>query len=173
MCIRDRYYGEFHYSAPLVAYFAVAAAYGLGRLWRFLARRLNRSSPAFQQLPAQGAGTMAAAALVQNARTALLPLVTVGLVVWTLAWSAGIYLHIGRGPLGGRYDPTPVTAHHRLLASFTAQLPAGAVVTATAGVHPHVSHRRYVYQFPLGLDAPVPADWALLDVCLLYTSRCV
>jgi uncharacterized membrane protein len=159
-----QYYGEFHYSAPLVAYFAVAAAYGLGRLWRFLARRLDRASPAFQQLPAQGAGTMAAAALVQNARTALLPLVTVGLVVWTLAWSAGVYLHVGRGPLGGRYDPTPVTAHHRLLASFTAQLPADAAVTATAGVHPHVSHRRYVYQFPLSLDAPVPAGWALLDV---------
>jgi hypothetical protein len=31
-------------------------------------------------------------------------------------------------------------------------------------VHPHVSHRPYVYQFPLGLDAAVPADWALLDV---------
>ena len=27
-----------------------------------------------------------------------------------------------------------------------------------------MSHRRYIYQFPLGLDAPVPADWALLDV---------
>ena len=34
-----QYYGEFHYSAPLVPYFGAAAAYGLGRLWRWLARR--------------------------------------------------------------------------------------------------------------------------------------
>ena len=37
-------------------------------------------------------------------------------------------------------------------------------MTATAAVHPHLSHRQYVYQFPLGLDSPVPAEWALLDV---------
>ncbi|MEZ4559210.1 MAG: hypothetical protein R2854_22695 [Caldilineaceae bacterium] len=48
------------------------------------------------------------------------------------------------------------------------QLPRDAAVTATAAVHPHVSHRRYVYQFPIGLDADAPelgnATWALLDV---------
>ena len=159
-----QYFGEFHYSAPLVPYFAVAAAYGLGRLWRFLARRLDRASPAYQHLPAAGAGTMAAAAMAQNARTAIMPLVSAGLVVWTLAWAGGNYLLHGRGPLAGRFDPTPITAHHRLLDRFVAQLPADAAVTATAAVHPHVSHRRYVYQFPLGLNAPVPAGWALLDV---------
>ncbi len=163
-----QYYGEFHYSAPLVAYAAVAAAYGVGRLWRFLARRLDRASPSFQHLPAQGTGTMAAAALAQNARTALLPLVTTGLVIWVLAWAVGNYLQHGRSPWGGRYDAPAVTAHHRLLERFTAQIPADAAVTATAGVHPHVSHRRFVYQFPLGLDAPTPlaeqATWALLDV---------
>ncbi len=159
-----QYYGEFHYSAPLVAYFGVAAVYGMGRMWRFLARRFERSSSSFQHLPAQGTGLMAAAALVQNARTALLPLLTAGLVIWVLAWSVGNYLLYGRGPLGGRYDPTPIAAHHRLLDRFTAQIPADVAVTATAGVHPHVSHRRYIYQFPLGLDAPMPATWALLDV---------
>jgi hypothetical protein len=70
----------------------------------------------------------------------------------------------GRGPGGARYDPTPITAHHRLLPRFLAQIPPDAAVTATAAVHPHVSHRRYVYQFPTGLEAPVPAEWALLDV---------
>lgn len=159
-----QYFGEFHYSAPLVPYFAVAAAYGLGRLWRFLARRLDRSSPAYQHLPAAGAGTMAAAAMAQNARTAIMPLLSAGLVVWMLAWAGGNYLLHGRGPLAGRFDPTPITDHHRLLDRFVAQLPADAAVTATAAVHPNVSHRRYVYQFPLGLDAPVPASWALLDV---------
>lgn len=163
-----QYYGEFHYSAPLVAYAAVAAAYGVARLWRFLARRLDRASPSFQHLPAQDTATMAAAALVQNARTALLPLVTAALVIWVLAWAIGNYLQHGRGPWGGRYDAPAVTAHHSLLDRFTAQIPTDAAVTATAGVHPHVSHRRFVYQFPLGLDAPTPpaaqATWALLDV---------
>lgn len=163
-----QYYGEFHYSAPLVAYAAVAAAYGVGRLWRWLAQRLDRASPAFQHLPAQGAGTMAVAALLQNARTALLPLITAGLVLWVLSWAVGNYIQHGRGPWGGRYDTPVVMAHHRLLERFVAQIPADAAVTATAGVHPHVSHRRYVYQFPLGLAAPTPpaiqATWALLDV---------
>jgi uncharacterized membrane protein len=163
-----QYYGEFHYSAPLVAYFGVAAAYGVARVWRWLARRLERTSPSFQHLPAQGTGAMTAAAFVQNARTALLPLATLALALWVLAWSVGNYLLYGRGPAGGRYDPTPITAHHRLLDRFVAQIPADAAVTATAGVHPHVSHRRYIYQFPLGLDAPTPAaeraQWALLDV---------
>ncbi len=159
-----QYYGEFHYSAPLVPYFAVAAAYGLARLWRPLARRTDRSSAAFQHLPAAGTGTMAAVALVQNSRTALRPLMTWALVAWLLLWAGGNYLLHGRGPLGGRYDPAPVMAHHRLLDRFTTQIPPNAALTATAAVHPHVSHRQFIYQFPLGLDAPVPADWALLDV---------
>lgn len=163
-----QYYGEFHYSAPLMAYAAIAAAYGMGRLWRWLAQVLDRTSPSFQHLPAQNTATMAAAALMQNARTALLPLATVGMLLWVLAWATGNYLQHGRGPWGQRYDAPPVTAHHRLLERFTAQLPTDAAVTATAGVHPHVSHRRFVYQFPLGLDAPTPpaaqATWALLDV---------
>ncbi len=162
-----QYYGEFHYSAPLVGYFAAAAAYGLGRLWRPLARRMAGDSAAFQHLPAAGGGMMALAALLQNRRTALRPLLLWALVIWLLAWSGGNYLLHGRGPLGGRHDRVVVTPHHRLLAQFTAQIPPDAAVTATAGVHPHVSHRQYVYQFPLGLDrakTPVPAEWALLDV---------
>ncbi len=159
-----QYYGEFHYSAPLVPYFAVAAAYGLGRLWRWLARRFDRESASFQHLPAAGAGAMTAMALVQNSRTALRPLVTLALTLWMLAWAVGNYAAYGRGPWGGRYDPVAITAHHRLLARFVAQIPPDAAVTATAAVHPHVSHRRYVYQFPLGLEAPFPAEWALLDV---------
>jgi hypothetical protein len=94
----------------------------------------------------------------------LRPLVTLAIVLWVLGWSASSYADIGRGPGGGRYDPTPITAHHRLLPRFIEQIPRDAAVTATAAVHPHVSLRRYVYQFPIGLDTPVSADWALLDV---------
>jgi uncharacterized membrane protein len=159
-----QYYGEFHYSAPVMVYCAAAAAFGLARLWRPLARRLGQSSASFQHLPAASPATMAAVALTRNSRTALRPLLAVVLGLWILGWALHSYAVAGRGPGGGRYDPTPVTAHHRLLERFTAQIPADAAVTATAAVHPHVSHRRYVYQFPIGLEPPGQAEWALLDV---------
>ena len=84
-----------------------------------------------------------------------------------LAGAVGAVISAGRSAPcgvwpGGRRDPPG--HHHRQLGRFTAQLPADARVTATAAVHPHVSHRRFVYQFPLGLEPPADADWALLDV---------
>jgi len=162
-----QYYGEFHYSAPLVPYFAVSAAYGLGRLWRWLSRLTSRTSASYQHLAAASTGTMALASLLTNARTALRPLIALGCTLWVLGWGATTYLEAGRGPLAARYDPTPITAHHRLLSRFTVQLPDSAAVTATAAVHPHISHRRYAYQFPIGvpeLGEAGQADWALLDV---------
>lgn len=122
-----QYYGEFHYTAPLLPYFAVAAAYGSGRLLKL--RLPNRL-----------------------------------LILWLLAWAVGLYGLAGRGPLGGRYDPATITAHHRLLNRFTQQIPAHAAVSATAAVHPHISHRRFAYPFPNGVQAPGQADWALIDV---------
>ncbi len=159
-----QYYGEFHYSAPIVPYFAVSALYGMARLWRWLGRRAGRSSASFQHLPAAGAGTMALVAFFRNSRTTVRPLLATLLGLWLLGWAGQVYLTAGRGPLAARYDPTPITAHDRLLARFVVQLPPEAAVTASAAVHPHVSHRRYVYQFPIGLEAPGQADWALLDV---------
>ncbi len=159
-----QYYGEFHYSAPLVPYVAVSAAYGLGRVWRWWGRRTGNTSFGFQHLPAANAGMMALISLVRNARTTVRPLIAFGLALWLIGCGVAAYGSMGRGPLGGRYDPTPITAHHQLLARFKPQIPADAALTATAAVHPHFSHRRYIYQFPLGLDAPTPADWALLDV---------
>ncbi len=159
-----QYYGEFHYSAPVVVYFAAAAAFGLARVWRFTGARLARGSAHFQHMPAAHPAVMAAASLAHNGRTALRPLLAGALVVWLVGWAGTSYTAAGRGPGGGRYDPTPVTAHHRLLARFTAQIPRDAAVTATAAVHPHVALRRYVYQFPTGLEPPGEAEWALLDV---------
>jgi uncharacterized membrane protein len=164
-----QYYGEFHYSAPLIPYFAVAAAYGLGRLWRFLARRVNRRSGSFQHLPAASAPMMALVSLFTNAQTALRPLLAWGLVLWLLIWGGWRYADAGFGPWGGRYSPTPITAHHHLLERFAAQIPADAAdgpsaVSATSAVHPHLSHRRILYQFPWGIEPTEKADWALLDV---------
>ena len=162
-----QYYGEFHYSAPLVPYVAVSAAYGLGRLWRWIGRNTGNVSASYQHLPAASMGLMTLASLFTNARTALRPLLALVCTLWLLGWAGVSYRAAGRGPLAARYDPTPITAHQRLLARFVDQLPPDAAVTATAAVHPHVSHRRYVYQFPIGLpelDTAGQADWALLDV---------
>ncbi|MEZ4638605.1 MAG: DUF2079 domain-containing protein [Caldilineaceae bacterium] len=159
-----QYYGEFHYSAPLLPYFGVAAAYGTARLWRFLARRISARSGAFQHMPANSAPVMAAVSLFTNAATAVRPLMTWVLVIWLLAWGGWRYVDAGLGPGGGRYSPTPITEHHRLLPRFVDQIPADAAVSATAAVHPHVSHRRYVYQFPWGVEPSELANWALLDV---------
>ncbi len=131
-----QYYGEFHYTAPLVPYFAVAAAYGAHRLLSLTSRlRPHVSRFSLYAIP-----------------------------IWLLISAGFIYLQAGHGPLGGRYDPMPITEHHRLLARFVDQIPADAAVTTTAAVHPHLSHRRYIYSFPSGQEAPGRADWALIDV---------
>ncbi len=162
-----QFYDEFHYSAPLIPYMAAAAAFGLGRIWGVIWRRTQGSSPAFQHLPAAGAGRMAAAAAARNPATVLRPLLVASLALWMVGWAVGATISFGRGPGGGRYDPTPISAHHRLLPALLAQVPGDAAVTATAAVHPHLAMRRFIYQFPLGLETTPPAEaatWALLDV---------
>ena len=159
-----QFYGEFHYSAPVMPYIATAAAFGLGRIWGWVWRRTAGASPSFQHAPAASAAVMAATSFATNARTTVRPLAASLLTLWILGWGVGSYLHAGRAWGGGRWDPLTVNAHNRLIDSFVAQIPRDAPLTATAALHPHVSLRRFIYQFPQGLDAPVPATWALLDV---------
>lgn len=144
-----QYFGEFHYSSPLVPYFAVAAVVGSSRILWFLKNRSAWLQVAYR------------------------PQVIGGLFVFLALWAGWSYAEWGRGYLGGRYEPVTVTAHHRLLADLAKSVPSNAAVTATAAVHPHVALRRYVYQFPLGLPELVDdskkdrvgrADWALIDV---------
>ena len=133
-----QYYGDFHYTAPLVPYFAAAAVFGLER------------AIAFFRLTSLRRGLIIAIALV-----------------WLVGWGGWTYARMGRGPGGGAYDPPIITDHHRLAERFFAQIPAHAPVTATAALHPHLSHRRFIYQFPYGLDPQPPArpaQWALIDV---------
>lgn len=166
-----QYYSEFHYSAPLVPYIGVSATYGLTRLWCWLGRRASGTSASYQHAAAAKAWVMALVSLVTNARSTLRPLLALLLILWLLTWSLVGYRDAGRGPWGGRYDPVLdpplVEAHQQLLPYFLAQIPDNAAVTATAAVHPHLSLRQFVYQFPLGvpmLGTAGDAEWALLDV---------
>ena len=133
-----QYYGDFHYTAPVVPYFAVAAVYGLHRALAFLRITSLRKG-----------------------------LITALALVWLVGWAGWTYAQTGRGPGGGGYDPPVITEHHRLAERFFAQIPPDAPTTATAALHPHLSHRRFIYQFPFGLDPKppaLPAEWALIDV---------
>ena len=133
-----QYYGDFHYTAPLIPYFAVAAIYGAHRAVRFFHTTSLRPS-----------------------------MLTAALLIWLLGWSGYVYGQMGRGPGGGAYESVTVSEHARLLPRFLTQIPTDAPVTATSALHPHLSHRRFIYRFPYGLQAQPPAqpaEWALLDV---------
>lgn len=162
-----QYYGEFHYSAPLVAYFGVSAAFGALRLWRVTGHRLKRTTSNFQVWAASSTLVMTLGTVYRSGRTALRPLIALLIGAWILGWSLTLYLQEGRGPGGGRGEQNPVRTHHLRINHFVAQIPPDAAVTATAAVHPHVALRRFVYQFPLGMPEfgrAGEAEWALLDV---------
>jgi hypothetical protein len=68
---------------------------------------------------------------------------------WLLAWSLGYQVQHGWTPLGRNFAWPPVTAHAQLLDRFIAQIPPDAAVSTTPPLHPHLSHRRVIYQFPI------------------------
>ena len=133
-----QYSGEFHYSAPLVPYFVVAAIVGGTRLLGWLRRRQVRS--------------------VAHKRPGMVPLCI--LTAWTLAWSLSWQVHEGYTPLGSEFRWPEVTPHHRLLDRFTAQIPDLVPGSATPSLYPHLGHREKLYEFPHVADA----QWILLDV---------
>jgi uncharacterized membrane protein len=130
-----QYSGEQHYSAPLVAAFVLAAIYGMRRLaWIFSMRQNNNQPHRLSALIAAG--------------------------LWLLAWSLGYHGLHGWTPLSIRaeaYAMTPAATH---LPDLLAQIPDGAIVSASPGLHPHLAHRRVAYVFPLIQDAEI----LLIDV---------
>ncbi len=132
----SNYPGQFsgaqHYSAPLAPALIVAAAYGARRL-SSLAGRLSARGKQFAAV--------------------LIP-------IWLLAWSLGYHAGHGWTPLARDFVWPEVTAHHRLLARFAAQIPPEAALSTTPPLHPHLAHRRVIYTFPIVADA----DYVLVDV---------
>jgi hypothetical protein len=71
------------------------------------------------------------------------------------------YLPFGREFWRRGPDAWPqVTAHHRLLDRFAAQIPKDAALSVSPDLYPHLSHRELIYQFP----ALGKAEWLLVDV---------
>ncbi|RME69909.1 MAG: DUF2079 domain-containing protein [Chloroflexi bacterium] len=130
-----QYSGEQHYSAPLVAVLLVAAACGLGRLYRAAAPRVVNRQPLPQTV-------LLAASL------------------WLAGWSLGYHALHGWTPLSLRVETYRHTPASRLVPALVRQIPPHVPVSASAGLHPHVAHRQKVYVFPTVQDA----RYLLVDV---------
>ena len=60
------------------------------------------------------------------------------------------YMPLGRGyRLLAPGGWPQITAHDRLLSRFSADTPAGAPLSVSTDLYPHVSHRQLLYQFPV------------------------
>ena len=134
-----QYSGEQHYSAPLVPIFIIAAIYGFRRLRTVLGRTGSDSSPP------KGSRFTFSSLLI---------------LAWLLAWSLGYHHLRGWTPLARGFEWPRLTAHHRLLARFVAQIPDDAALSTTPPLHPHLAHREKIYVFPTVADA----DYVLLDI---------
>jgi len=145
-----QYSGEQHYSAPLVPAFIIAAIYGAQRLGRWAGRRSPAGKTPGGRSRARIAGAIGA---------------------WLLAWSLVCQVQHGWTPLGRNFSWPQVTAHARLLERFVAQIPPDAAISTTPALHPHLSHRRVIYQFPTveasaagGVGEEADAQYVLVDV---------
>lgn len=118
-----QYFGELHYSAPLVPYFVAAAVVGL--------RRFQEQA---QALPGPRAALMIGLALVGAG----------ALVAQVMSGYTPIGQEFGR--LGPGWPQ--VTAHDRLLPRFASQIPDDAPLSVATDLYPHFSHRPLIYQFP-------------------------
>ncbi len=125
--------GGAHYSASIVPFVVVSAAYGAG----WAARQVGKL-----------AGNR-----VLVTHGARLVLVVVGLAV------GGMYHYRdGVSPLSRRFALEPLSEHARRAAPHIERvnaLPPEVAISASSGLYPHLSHRRSVYLFPTVSDARV------------------
>ncbi|MDW8071918.1 MAG: DUF2079 domain-containing protein [Anaerolineae bacterium] len=154
-----QYSGQQHYTAPLVPAMIIAAIYGTRRLLRWVAgcpddqvqiRRgavYRSSSSRDADVPLQPGSVRCCAFLVACS-------------IWTLGWSVGFHMERGWTPLARNFQWPQITAHHRLLGRFIAQIPPAATVSTTPPLHPHLAHREKIYLYPTVADA----EYVLLDI---------
>jgi len=123
-----QYSGEQHYSAPLVVAFVLAAIYG--------ARRLIDKIPLREEDGQPGKKT-----------------VLIAVMLWLLTWSLAYHTLHGWTPFSLRTETYPTTPAVARLPDFIRQIPADAVVSASAAIHPHLAHRHIIYTFPTVQEA--------------------
>jgi len=124
-----QYVGTFHYSAPVVPYFIIAAIGGSAWLIRKLSERGTRNAFSF---------VIGAAFVI----------------------SVSYHILAGYTPIARAYSFPQITARNELFQRFAEQIPRDAKVATTPSLHPHLSHRQFLYRYPVVNDA----DYILLDV---------
>lgn len=124
-----QYSGTFHYSAPVVPYFILAAIGG--SVWLIQKLRARGMKHAF-------ASVLGAAFVV----------------------ALGFHLYAGYTPAARAYAYPEISPHNELFARFAKQIPRDAKVSTTPALHPHLSHREFLYRYPVIGDA----EYVLLDV---------
>jgi uncharacterized membrane protein len=132
-----QYSGTFHYSAPVAPYFVIAAIGGTA----WLLEHLQRSVRSPQRTQTARYGERAALGVA-------------------IALALGYHVIAGYTPLGRAYAYPVITAHDELFQRFAAQIPPDAKLSTTSALHPHLSHREFLYRFPVVNDA----DYVLLDL---------
>lgn len=136
-----QYSGQLHYSAPLLGFIMPAAIIGAQRT----RQAIRRSVAAL--------GSRRLWHWYRRFRF---------LLIWLAVWSLGSQIVWGYTPLGSQFRPSwpQITAHHRLLSRFAAQIPNDAALSTMPTLYPHFSHRQRLYEFPNLADS----DYLLLDL---------
>ncbi len=139
-----------HYAAPLAPVTAIAAVMGIAAIRRRLSAISRKLKP--------GSGKRSPSSLVFGLPSSVLgPLPFAALVLLT---SLAAQWEYGFTPLARDYDPPQLTAHHRLLARFLAQIPPDASVSTQQNLNPHLSQREQITIIPYD----VSGEYLLLDV---------
>ncbi len=142
-----QYSGTFHYSAPVAPYFILAAIGGT----TFLFRRLRRG----ERFGERGGERFGERGGERYGERSLLWIVVPAFFV-----AVAFHLYAGYTPIARAYAFPEITAHDELFARFAQQIPRDARVATTPALHPHLSHREFLYRYPVVGDA----DYVLLDV---------
>jgi uncharacterized membrane protein len=137
-----QYSGTFHYSAPVVPYFVLAAIGGTAWLAR--------------QVTERGRAREGESAL--SPHHSITPALSLSLAAFLIALAYQIYA--GYTPIARAYAFPEITAHNALFQRLANEIPRGAKLATTPSLHPHLSHREFLYRFPVVGDA----DYVLLDV---------
>ena len=119
-----QYSGTYHYSAPVVPYFVLAAIGG--------AVAIRNSQFAVRKFGSRALGI------------AVVPAFVIVL---------GYQVFAGYTPIGGEFFWPETTAHQQLLSRFIDEIPPNVPVSTTTTLFPHLSHRLKLYRFPTILDA--------------------
>lgn len=76
------------------------------------------------------------------------------------AIALGYHLYAGYTPIARAYAFPEISAHNALFTRFEQQVPHDAKLATTPALHPHLSHREFLYRYPVIGDA----EYVLLDV---------